>query len=180
MKEQFIVFDLETTGVDILVDEPLQVYLGAVKEGEIEEELLLYCSAFRPCSEGALNVHGLSPEVLKERGAVTPNFAAGRINNFIWNHQPAALLGHNCISFDYPMLWNFLARYTGGRFKHPPVCQVYDTMHLFNAVKGGRKWMKLKLMAEALGVEVPEGLHDARVDGLLTWRSFCALRGGVQ
>lgn len=170
----YIVLDMETTGVDILLDEPIQIFMGAAEErGEkIKDELFLYCCGERKISQGAQNVHGISWEYLLNNG-IHAEEAATLVTSFVWNHQPAILVGQNIISFDFPILWNWLARYTPGRFKHPPVCGLLDTMHLANMALGGTRWRKLEALAMELGVPLPEGnLHDAREDGRLTWKVF--------
>ena len=170
----YIVFDLETTGVDILVDEPIQIFLGATtgKEEEIETSLFFKCYGERRISQGAENVHKISWEELLKEG-IPAKEGVGRILHFTKFLSPMLFVGHNAISFDLPMLWNWLQRYGQGRFKHPSVCGVYDTMHMANVVLGGTKWRKMESLAMELGIPLPPGdLHDAREDGMLTWKIF--------
>ncbi len=170
----YLPFDLETTGLDITRDEPIQIYMGAArKDGEIKDEILLHCWGTQEISPGAEKVHGFSMERIKEIGEparlVTP-----KLTKFIWNHQPAILICHNGISFDFPMLQNWFVRYTEGRFKHPPIAGIYDTMHMSNIILGGTKWRKLEVLAQVL--EIPtKDLHDAKTDVEVMWRCFLKL-----
>jgi len=171
MKEtSYITFDLETTGLDIIEDEPIQIYLGAAwgKKGKIADEFLALCYGDQRISPGAQAVHGISWESLQANGKPAHELT-GEVSKFIWAHQPAILVGHNCLSFDFPMLQNWFSKYVVGRFKHAPMCGILDTMHLANMVLGGRKWRKLDKLAKELEIDLPEDLHDARTDGRLTW-----------
>ena len=173
-KMNYIVFDLETTGVDILVDEPIQIFLGVArgKEEEIERELLLHCFGERKISQGAQDKHGISWEKVQEIGVPAKQAAVG-VLEFTRYCTPMIFVGHNAIGFDLPMLWNWLARYGKGMFRHPSACGVYDTMHMSNVVLGGTKWRKMESLAMELGIPLPSGdLHDAREDGMLTWKIF--------
>lgn len=174
----FIVFDLETTGLSILKDEPVEVYMGVGREEGISDELLLYTFGRAQMSEEAQRVHGITPETLKQIGKPAGQ-AAKEVNAFVWRHWPVCLVGHNVLSFDFPMLQNWLARYTAGKFKHPPVAGVLDTMHLAGEYFGTKKWFRLALAAEKLGLSVPGDLHDARADGRLTWEVFKVLWEGA-
>ncbi len=173
-KMNYIVFDLETTGVDILVDEPIQIFLGVAggKEEEIGDSLFFKCYGERRISQEAENVHKISWEELLKEG-IPAREGVGRILHFTRFLSPKLFVGHNATSFDLPMLWNWLQRYGKGKFRLPAVCGVYDTMHMANAVLGGTKWRRLENLAMELGIPLPSGdLHDAREDGMLTWKIF--------
>ena len=180
MNKHFVVFDLETTELDILVAEPVQIYLATgTPEGGLRDELVIHTYGNRPIQPGAEAVHGLSLAHLKKIGMAAP-VATGRVLDYFWKHQPLCLLGHNALSFDFPILQNWLQRYGQGRFRHAPCCEIYDTMHLCCAHFQTKKWFKLAAAATALEIEVPEGLHDAKVDGRLTWEVFKKLKEGCR
>ncbi len=171
-KLNYITFDLETTGVNILIDEPVQIYMGVAKgiEKEIEDELLVYTYGDVVMTQGAQNVHKISWEYLQKNGRPAREVAP-LVQRFIWDHQPAFLVGQNCLSFDFPMLWNWFSKHFPGKFKHPPVAGIYDTMHMANVVLGGSRWKKLEVIGMELGIPFGD-LHGAREDGKLTWRIF--------
>lgn len=174
---RYIIFDLETTGLNTAKDEPVQVFMGSAEPDYslFVEELQIYCYGRAKHTSEAEKVHGLSRDWLQKHG-VPASSAAKQVTEFIWRNQPCILVGHNAMNFDYPMLHNWLGRYIPGRFKHPPWCGVLDTMHLLNAFRGGRKWARLDVAAKFLDIPISRDLHDAREDGLLTWKIFRRLR----
>ena len=178
-EKHYVVFDLETTGLDICKDEPIQLFFaeGDIETGELKDELLLHCYGEQPISREATAIHGFKIDWLKENG-IKAVHAANTVINYMWKHQPLAFVGHNCMNFDFPMLQNWLRNYGSGAFRHAPCCEIYDTMHLCCVHFEQRKWMRLAIAAQSLGIEVPTDLHDARTDGALCWKIFCALKKG--
>lgn len=171
----YVVFDLETTGLDITEDEPIQLYFGAFGDKGFRGELFLHSYGLRRISSGAEAVHGISWEILHEIGEPAHQVVI-EITSFLWKYQPLALVGWNALNFDFPMLQNWLSRHGIGRFRHVPCVKVIDTMHLFGAYFHERKWTQLQLAARRLGLVVPEKLHDARADGRLLWEIWKELR----
>jgi len=165
-----IYFDIETTGLDTIKDQPIQVayIIEGPKEGG---ELLGNCFYIRspkPLDSKITQLTGISQEYLDAVGMFA-EAAAEAWHRVIWSHQPCLLIGYNCINFDLPMLQNFLSTYKQGRFKHPPLVGVIDVMHLLNVRFNTSKWLKLGEATRLLGISFDkENLHDAMEDVRLT------------
>lgn len=165
----YLVFDLETTGISILADEPVSITVYDPKGNKYHH---WFVNTSVPISPEAFAVHGISKKFLTEKGYI-PKVVTGAYSATIWDHYPATLLGYNVTSFDFPMLQNFLARHHPGSFKHPPVLQVIDVMHLVSQRFKTRKWLKQSEAAQRLGLGVDESkLHDSRYDTLLCWQIY--------
>lgn len=177
-----IVFDLETTGIDTLQDEPVQLAAEVYEVSDLRYRqvggLALLIRPVVPIHPKAAEVHGLTMEILAEKGGLPPTEAAKRWHSLVWEHYPASLAGYNIINFDFPILAKFLANYTPGKFKFPPVVDLTDVMFLYCRHQKQRKWPRLEAAAKTLGVPLPKlSLHDARADVTLTWRVLARLMG---
>lgn len=179
----FVTLDLETTGVNVQEDTPIQ-FAWTVHNDEfirIDHEKFLVRGGKR-VSDYIVKLTGITNEDIEQYG-VSPSVAAASYNGLIWQRQPVALLGYNLINFDLPMLQNFLFRHVTGKFKFPPISVIYDVMFLCRDHFGGRKWPKLADSAKKLGIGFSESdLHDALADVKLTWEVFRRLveKGAVR
>lgn len=93
-------FDVEATGLNVLRDRILQI--GIVKyfaDGRAPEELEMLINPGIPITEGAMQVHGITPADVARK----PTFAqvAQKLYDFIGD---ADLAGYNALRFDVPML----------------------------------------------------------------------------
>lgn len=164
-----LVFDLEATGLNILTDEPISLTVYNPQGDQYHNWFINSKVSIDP---GAMAVHGLTKEFILKNG-YAPFVAAEAYNALIWENWPVILLGYNCTSFDFPMLQNFLARHNKKVFKHPPVTQVIDVMHLVGAQSKSKKWPKLSEVADRLGIVYePEILHTSKGDCWLTWKIY--------
>ena len=152
---EFIVMDIESTGLNRNVDIPLEVAFlkfnsdcSAVKESGV---MYFYKTGIR-WSDEAEAIHGLSREFL------TPYEKDYYINlrKLYRLVSRSNLVGHNVKSFDFPFLTHFLAREMYGQVAYN---NIYDTMRIFQPVF--HKPMKLRDLTEALGApeEILNSLH---------------------
>lgn len=158
-------FDLETTGLDITIDEPVELAAVVVNgnggfEGDFHHLIRTTC----PISPSASAVHGITLEKLSYEGVI-PADVVREWKQFFYRFYPVTLIGYNCLTFDYPMLCNFINRHSSDRFKFPTITGVWDAMHLVSMKLKTRKWLKLTEAAVAFGVSI-EGLqaHSAMGD----------------
>ena len=118
----FVVFDTETTGLNIRRDRMLS--LGAVKvinwEMDLSKTLDLYIKQEAVSEPSAVEVHGILP--VEREGSLEEEEAVLRFVDFTGN---AVLAGHH-ISFDLAMVNAVLKRLTGGKLKNASI----DTMLL--------------------------------------------------
>jgi len=177
-----IVIDIETTGLDKLVDTPIQIAWCVLerKPGFIRQRKVLEISSFYinpefPLSPFIIRKTGITQETLLQRGYANGP-ATRKYMDLIWKYQPCTLVGHNLISFDFPVLHNWMERFYNGRFKQPPIVKLIDTMHLASVKFKTKKWLKLEECAKRLDILFnKEQLHNAIEDVKLTKAVYLAL-----
>lgn len=99
-------FDLEATGLNVIRDRIVQIAIVKYfKNGDTPEELVMLINPGIPISEEAMNVHGITPNDLRNK----PTFqqVAQKIYDFIGD---ADLAGYNSNRFDVPLLMEEFAR----------------------------------------------------------------------
>lgn len=107
--KKYFAFDLETTGVDVTKDEPIEIAFAIVPEEGPYRITSFLVKTDVPISPEAQRVHGICPEVV--RGGLNPSTACQIIFDIIDNNEIHEFLGFNCFRFDIPMLANFLHRH---------------------------------------------------------------------
>lgn len=120
-----MVFDLETTGVDVRKDKIVQFAALKVNEDFVQlGKMDLLVNPGIPIPEEATKVHGIKNSDCLH----APQFkdVAGSIRKFIGDSD---LAGHNVISFDVPMLLNEL--YRCGKTFSLEGRRLFDTLDLF-------------------------------------------------
>lgn len=94
-----VVFDLETTGLDITKDRIIEIGLVKIETDGSESELCLRINPEKPIPAESSAIHGITDEDVKDK----PKFSevADEIATFIGN---ADLAGYNSNKFDVPVL----------------------------------------------------------------------------
>ena len=163
----YVVFDCETTGLDPVRDEVVQlgavrVVNGKIVEGEKFDRLV---NPGRPIPPAATRVHHIDNAMIASAAPFTEVSRA--FHRFAEN---AVLIAHNA-----PFDMAFLRRSTEGSaftFDNP----ILDTVHLSAVVFGGAQTHTLDALCARLGVEIPEHLrHTGLGDAMATARAFTAL-----
>lgn len=171
-----VIIDIETTGLDKLVDTPIQIAWSVLGTGRKQlEEGSFYINPHSPLPQVITRLTGITDEILLARGYGNGP-ATRKYMELIWRLQPCTLVGHNLISFDYPILHNWMERFHMGRFKQPPIVKLVDTMHLASVKWKTKKWMKLEDCATRLDILFNrEQLHNAMEDVRLTREVYLGL-----
>jgi len=171
-----IVIDVESTGLDKLVDTPIQIAWSVLgHRRKFLEEGSFYINPEVPLPSIITSMTGITEKTLQTRGYGNGP-ATRKYMDLIWRLQPCTLIGHNLISFDYPVLHNWMERFYSGRFKQPPVVSLVDTMHMASVKWKTRKWLKLEDCAKRLDILFnKEQLHNAIEDVRLTREVYLAL-----
>jgi len=171
-----IVIDIETTGLDKLVDTPIQIafeILNDRKQSLDRGDFYIYPD--HPLSPVITRLTGIDQRILSRRG-YRNGPATRKYMDLIWKYQPCTLVGHNLISFDYPILHNWMERFYAAKFKQPPIVKLVDTMHLASINFRTKKWLKLEECARRLDILFnKEQLHNAIEDVKLTKAVYLAL-----
>lgn len=94
-----IVFDLETTGVNILTDRIIDLYMIKVLESGDEKHLYKRLNPGMSIPEATTKIHGISDEDVQ--GSPSFSDVAAELNQFIGD---ADFAGFNSNRFDFPML----------------------------------------------------------------------------
>lgn len=162
-ENRFAVLDLETTGVNKLRDEIVQIAIVQIDHGRPRIRASTYVQPKRIISEGAMKAHGITWDVLEH----APKLAE------VWPELQVligdrCLLGYGIKTFDHPLLMRQLAE-NGISFDAPAV----DVLP-FERKYGGKGRHNLLAAAERWGVPILPR-HEAMADCRMTWNVFVRL-----
>lgn len=104
--KDIVFFDIESTGLNVVRDRIVQIALIKFSPNKSEpEELEMLINPGIPISQEAMDVHGITPAMLRNK----PSFRviAAKLNDWIGD---ADLSGYNSNRFDIPMLVEEFAR----------------------------------------------------------------------
>ncbi len=154
--EQFVVFDIETTGLDWRVGNQVIELAGQkIINGEVVDQFHELINPTCPVEDGAYRVHGLSNMFLADQGGK----AEEHFPRFLEFVEGAVLVGHNILTFDVPFLNADLQRYQ----LRPLHNMVIDTLVMSRKLLQHLPNHKLGTVATHFGVD-PAGAHRAMVD----------------
>ncbi len=155
-QQQFVIFDIETTGLDYLMGNQVIELAGQkIVHGEIVDEFHELINPSVPVEDGAYRVHGLSNMFLAENGGNAQDI----FSRFVEFTHNTVLVGHNIINFDLPFLNNDLTRYE----LQPLSNFAVDTLLMARTLLPQLPNHKLGTVALHFGVD-PSGAHRAMVD----------------
>jgi DNA polymerase-3 subunit epsilon len=166
-KLSFVIFDTETTGLDPMTDEVVQlgavrVVNGKVVSGEVFETLV---NPGIPIPKRSADVHGISNAMVKD----APGFddVCAKFHAFA---ADSVFVAHNA-AFDMAFLHKQAPR-IDRRFDHP----VMDTVLMSAAVFGGSAVHTLDAICDRLGIVIPDAhRHTAMGDAVATANAMIAM-----
>jgi len=172
----YVTMDLETTGLDIHGDEPIQLaYTIHNTEDKLLTQDSFYLNVDRDLPAIITKITGTTQATLRAEG-ISPSEGVKEWQSVLKLYQPVTLIGYNILNFDFPMLQNWINRNSSQRFKYPPICQIFDVMIIL-ASKRNSKWLKLVKAGEVCGIKFNlDDLHDALADVKLTWEVYKTVR----
>ncbi len=150
-KGRLVVLDTETTGINPLRDEIVQIFAQEVKSGVPGEKLHFYLKNSVPVGSSQ-DVHGLSDEFLREHGQ-DPKTVLQKINEFIGSD---AVVGHN-VYFDLKMMEENCKRLGLKKV----IKEFYDTLDLSRRLLQSENY-KLTTLSNLLGLS--SATHSADDD----------------
>lgn len=154
-KETYVVFDLETTGLDIMNNGITEIGAVKVVDGKLTEEFTTLIKPDYPITQEIIKITGITEEMVKDSpkiGAVIPDFM-----KFI---DGAILVAHNA-EFDT----KFIKRFAGAE-EYEVKNKVLDTMELARSVLPMLRHHDLHTLAEHFNITFRH--HRAMSDAYAT------------
>lgn len=157
-KNRIVVLDVESTGLDTLKDDIIQI--AAIQYGKegVSKELDVLLKSTRPVGD-SYYVHGFSDEDLEKNG-LDPKVALEKMLDFI---NGKVLVGHN-IKYDLQIINSMLYRYSLPLIEHPIV---YDTLDLACKIYPNMANHKLETLSKYIETNAKPN-HNALQDILAT------------
>ena len=165
----FVVFDLETTGLDLDKSKIVEIGACKIENGNIVSTFTTLIDPEMPMPISAQEVNKISDDMLKS----APLFEYV-IEPFEDYCKGCIVVGHNAKNFDVPMIKNRFKDY-GFDFNHPCI----DTMDLHKQFDPNAKKSSLNYCMERYSL-VNENAHRAMSDALATAKLFIYLANNLQ
>ena len=155
---EIVVFDTETTGLDVFSDEIVQIAAVRLRQGQVVEgsEFNIYLQTTRPIPEKLGDLDNPIIEELRHHEQVPPTEGLQQFLDYIGT---SPLLGHN-VMFDWQMLRNNCHRHGLTPILSRPV---FDSLKLIRLIEPDLKQYKLKYLLEIFHLE-GENSHLADAD----------------
>lgn len=163
--ENYVVFDLETTGLSPARDEIIEIAGIKVWDGSVEEEFSTLVNPGIPIPWAASRVNGITDGMVKSAPRLTE--ALGAFLDFVGE---AVLVGHNIHSFDLPFVYAGAAKSLDRQIANNYV----DTLYLAKSCLPQLRHYKLTDLSEYFGFET-EGAHRALADCRMNQKCYEAL-----
>ncbi len=104
----YVLFDLETTGLSCRNDEVIEISALKVKDGSVEDEFSTLVNPGMPIPFMASEVNGITDDMVKD----SPNFKTA-LGQFIEFAGDSVLVRHNIVSFDMKFIQRDIEKYYG-------------------------------------------------------------------
>jgi DNA helicase-2/ATP-dependent DNA helicase PcrA len=166
-RDQVVVFDTETTGLDAEQDEIVEIAAARCGREGTRERFHAFLRPSRPVGESE-RIHGWSDEFLQANGRP----ARGVLDEFRAFCDGTVLAGHNVLSFDMPILRSCARRCGAAGWEGLDTFDTLDLTRRFHRLPRYR----LSTIAEALGLRVMP-THKAEDDVETTVELLLALAG---
>jgi len=149
--DDIVVFDTETTGLDVFEDDIVQIAAVRMRHGKIVpgSELSVFMSTDRPIPPKLGDIENPLLEEMSRHELL--EHAAG-LEIFLEYVGDSVLLGHNA-DFDYHILENNLKRYCGGVDLRKRCPRYFDSLRLVRLLEPDLKVHKLKYLLAVLGLQ---------------------------
>jgi len=159
----YVVFDVETTGLDSLKDEIIEIGACKVTNGRIDEIFSTFVKPIKKIPKEITELTGITEEMVAD--APTINYVLPDFYKFCYG---STLVAHN-ISFDIGFIHNISKRLSYN-FDHV----LMDTIEMAREKVPGLKNYKLGTVVEKLGI-VLDNAHRAINDATATAKVFIKL-----
>lgn len=150
----YVIFDLETTGISPNYDEVIEISALKVKGGEVVDEFNTLVNPGRRIPSGATKVNGITNAMVAEAPAFSHVLA-----EFLDFAEGLVLVGHNIARFDMKFIWRDAEQYFG----EIPQNNYVDTLQVARKHLPKMEHHRLVDLAEHYGIS-SEGAHRALND----------------
>ncbi|WP_346966796.1 3'-5' exonuclease [Clostridium perfringens] len=158
-KENIIVFDVESTGVDVTEDEIIQIAaIKLNKKGEVVDKFEKFLKNKKPVKD-SYYVHGFSDEMLQRIGEDKEKV----LKEFVEYSKDSIIVGHN-VQYDINILCSELERNNLGK---PKFKTFYDTLDIYRRFYPGNINYKLENLSKVYDTKYKPS-HDAMDDIIAT------------
>lgn len=158
-KENIIVFDVESTGVDVTEDEIIQIAaIKLNKKGEVVDKFEKFLKNKKPVKD-SYYVHGFSDEMLQRIGEDKEKV----LKEFVEYSKDSIIVGHN-VQYDINILCSELERSNLG---NPKFKTFYDTLDIYRRFYPGNINYKLENLSKVYDTKHKPS-HDAMDDIIAT------------
>ena len=154
----YVVFDLETTGVSTYYDEVVEISAIKVENGKVSSEFSTLVNPKRHIPDQASYINGITDNMVKD----APCFETA-LKGFLDFAGDLVLVGHNIQRFDMKFIYRDALKYFGKTIGN----DYADTYHLARIVLPNLSCYQLTFLADYLGLST-EGAHRALNDCRLT------------
>lgn len=161
-EKEYVVFDLETTGLDVMNNGITEIGAVKIKNGKIEEQFTTLIKPDYPISDEIVKITGITEQMVKD----APKISAV-IPDFIKFIDGAVLVAHNA-DFDL----KFIKRFAGAE-EYEINNQVIDSLDLARKYLSGLRKFDLHTVADKFGIVFHH--HRALSDAYATAEAFIEL-----
>ena len=158
----YVLYDLETTGISSLYDEVVEISAVKVRNGKIVDEFSELVNPGRPIPYAASRVNNISDKMVENARSfekVLPEFLAFAGDD--------VLAGHNIAGFDMKFLYRDCEKYFGQTLTNDYI----DTLAIAKMCFPEWKHRKLSDLAEHYGIST-KGAHRALADCRMNQQVF--------
>ena len=172
--QDLIVFDTETTGLNVYEDDIIQIAAERIHQGKSVAKFSVYLQTSRPIPKMLGDIENPILEERKHNKLLT---TAEGLQAFLDFAQDCPLLAHNA-SFDYHIMDFCIQRYLPGtdwQTLHP-VC--FDSLKFIRLLRPDLKVYKLKALLAELGLQGENShLADDDVNATVSLVNYCYTKG---
>lgn len=166
----YVVFDLETTGVNIHRDTIIEISAVKVENGRVAGEFTSLVNPHRHIPEGASAINHITDDMVKD----APDLKEA-VSAFLDFAGDSVLVGHNIHNFDinfiYDAAWELLGKEIGNDY--------VDTLFLARKCLPQLEHHTLRDVSSYFGIDT-EGAHRALQDCRMTQECYERLGGLLQ
>lgn len=158
----YVVFDLETTGVNVIKDDIIEISAVKVLGGKVADTFSTLVNPGRPIPYYATQVNGITDEMVEDAPDIREALA-----DFLTFAGDAVLVGHNIQSFDL----NFVSNAAEGLFGKTVENDYIDTLYMARSCLPELSHHKLVDVASYFHISA-EGAHRALCDCIMNQKCY--------